>query len=97
MNVRLDNLRRRRELLVSQAAAQRSEVTYVALHLQKHLQPVDTAFAVVQAIRKHPGVALAGATLLFPAPRNKLFLWSGRLFTAWELFCMARKQWRAVR
>ncbi|MBI2779866.1 MAG: hypothetical protein HYX62_08835 [Gammaproteobacteria bacterium] len=97
MNTRVEYLRRRRELLVSQAAAQRSEASFIALHLQKRLRLVDTGFAIVQAMRIHPVLAVASATLLLPTPRNKLLFWPSRLFTAWELFGLARKQWHAVR
>ncbi|MDP1707884.1 MAG: YqjK family protein [Gammaproteobacteria bacterium] len=86
-------LRRRRELLVSQAAAQRSEVSYVASNLQKCLWWLDMGFAIVQAVRIHPLLAVTSATLLLRAPRNKLLLWAGRLFTTWELFEAVRKQW----
>ncbi len=97
MNARVEYLRRRRELLVSQAAAQRSEVSFVALHLQKRLRLVDMGFAIVQAMRIHPMLAVASATLLLPTPRNKLLFWPSRLFTAWELFRLVRKQWPAAR
>ncbi|MEQ6342435.1 MAG: hypothetical protein M3A44_12505 [Gammaproteobacteria bacterium] len=100
MNARVEYLRRRRELLVSQAAAQRSEVSFVALHLQKRLRLVDTGVAIVQAMRIHPVLtvlAVASTTLLLPAPRNKLLFWPSRLFTAWELFSLTRKQWHAAK
>ncbi len=97
MNARVAYLRRRRELLISQAADQRSEVSSIALHLQQRLRPVDTGFAIVQTLRKHPVMALTSATLLLPASKNKLLRWSSRLFTAWELFYLVHKQWHAVR
>ena len=86
-------LRRRREFLVSQASAQRSEVSYAASRLQKRLRLLDIGFAIVQAVRIHPLLAVTGATLLLRAPRNKLLLWTGQVFTAWELFEAVRKQW----
>ena len=97
MNARVEYLRRRRESLVAQAAAQRSEVYSIALQLQKRMRPVDTAFAIVQAMRKHPVMTAVSAILLLPPPRNKLLRWSSRLFTFWELFCLVRKQWHVVR
>lgn len=97
MNARMEYLRRRREFLVSQAAAQRSEVTYIALHLQKRLRLVDMGFAIVKTVRIHPILAVASATLLLPASRNKLLFWTSRLFTAWKLFSLVRKQGGAVR
>jgi len=93
MNARLEFLRRRRELLVLQAAAQRSEVSYAASHLQKRLWLLDIGFAIVQAVRIHPLLAVTSATLLLRTPRNTLLLWTGRLLTAWELFGAVRKQW----
>ncbi len=92
MNVRMESLRRRREFLVSQAPAQRSELTDIALHLQKRLRLVDMGFAMVKAVRIHPVLAVASTTLLWPASRNKLLFWTSRLFTAWKLFKLVRKQ-----
>lgn len=89
----MEFLRRRREFLVSQAAAQRSELAYLSSHLQKRLWLVDMGFAVVRAVRVHPVLAVTSATLLLRAPRNKLLLWAGRLLTARELFEAVRKQW----
>lgn len=97
MNVRLENLRRQRGLLVSQAAAQRSEVSYIASHLQKRLWLVDMGFVIVRAIRIHPVLAVASTTLLLPASRNKLLFWTSSLFTAWKMFNQVRKQWNAFR
>ena len=97
MNARIDYLRRRRELLISQAAAQRSEVSYIALQLQSRLRLVDAGFAIVQAIRNHPMLAATGATMLLPTPRNKLLLWASRLFTVGEIFALVRTQWRATK
>lgn len=97
MNARVKYLRQRRELLVSQAAAQRSEVSFIAQNLQQRLWLVDTGFAMVQAIRAHPGLATASATLFLPTSKSKLLIWSRRLFTGWELFVLVRSQWRATR
>lgn len=93
MNARLEYLRRRREYLVSQAAAQRSEVAYIVVQLQEPLRLLDMGFAIVKAARMHPVLAVTGITLFLRAPRNKLLLWGSRLFTAWELFTVVRKQW----
>jgi hypothetical protein len=97
VKARVEYLRRRREILIVQAATQRGEVSSIALRLRKRLRPVDMGFAIVRAMRKYPVVAVASATLLLRAPRNKLSLWSGRLLTAWELFYLVRNQKRAVR
>ncbi len=93
MNARGEYLRRRREFLVSRSAAQRSEVSYAASHLQKRLRLLDMGFAIVRAVRIHPVLVVTSAALLLRAPRNKLLLWVGRLLTVWELFEVARKQW----
>jgi len=93
MSVRRENLRLRREWLVSQAAAQRSEVSCIASDLQHSLRWVDRGFAVGQALRAHPVLAAAGASMLLRITRNKRLLWVGQLFTAWELYSMVRKQW----
>lgn len=94
MNKRLNYLKRRRALLISQAAVQRSELAYSAQELQQHLRLVDMGFTIVKVIREHPALTLASASLFFPARQNKLILWSSRLFTSWEVFSLVRKQWR---
>ena len=91
MSTRKEYLRRRRELLVSQAAAQRSEVSYIASQLQNSLRWVDMGFTVGQTLRTHPVLAVAGATLLLRTTKAKRLLWAGQLFTAWELFSVVRK------
>ena len=93
MNARLEYLRRRREYLVSQAAVQRSEVAYSVAQLQKPLRLLDMGFAVVKAARIHPLLAMTSMAMFMRAPRNKLLFWGSRLFTAWELFAVVRKQW----
>lgn len=94
---RLDNLRRRRELLVAQAAAQRDELPIPRQQLQQHLRLVDMGFAAVRFMRQHPALTIASSTLLLPTGRNKLVLWSSRLFTVWEVITLVRKQWRNSR
>lgn len=97
MNARIKQLRQRRELLVLRAAVQRNEASSVAAQLHERLWLADIAFSIVQAIRIQPTLAAASATLLLPKPRNKLLLWGGRLFTAWEFFVLARKQLNTVK
>ena len=86
MSARSDQLRRRRELLVLRAAAQRDEVSFVAAQLQQRMRILDLGFAVGQILRDHPLLALAGTSLLWRAPRNKLVIWMSRVYTGWELF-----------
>jgi hypothetical protein len=97
MKARVEYLRRRRESLVAQAAMQRNEVPSIAAQLQKSLWPVDMVFAILQSIRVHPLLAVASSTLMLSDSRRKLLLWSSRLFTAWELFNLVRKQWPAAK
>ncbi len=94
MSKQLNYLKHRRALLVSQAALQRSEMPFVAQKLQQHLRLADMGLAIVKVVRKHPALMLAGATMLLPSGRSKLFLWTSRLFTSWELFALLRKQLR---
>jgi hypothetical protein len=97
MKSRLAYLKQRRKLLVSQAAMQRSELSITVQEFQQPLRLVDMGISLVQAIRKNSGLAFMSASLMMPAPRNKLLRWSGRLFTSWELFTLVREQWRNFR
>lgn len=93
MNGRLETLRLRRELLVAQAAAQRSETAYLATQLQTRLRLVDIGFALLRTVRLHPVLIASGAALLLRTPRRRLSLWAGRLVTSWELLQAVRAQW----
>ena len=93
MNRRKEYLRRHREWLISQAAAQRSEVSDVALDLQKSLRWVELAFSAGRALRAHPLFSSAGVSLLLPAAKTGRLRWVGHMFTAWEIFGLVRKQW----
>jgi hypothetical protein len=93
MNSRKAYLLQRREWLVSQAAVQRSEITCAASELQSSIRWVDMGFAVGQALRTHPLLAVAGGSLLLRISNSKRLLWAGQLFTAWELFNVVRRQW----
>jgi hypothetical protein len=93
MTSRKAYLRQRRERLVSQAAYQRNEMTYVATELQRSFRWVDIGFAVGQTLRTHPLLAVAGSSLLLRVSNSKRLLIAGQLLTAWELFNVVRRQW----
>lgn len=93
MSLRSDHLRRRRQLLVARAAAQRDEVGFVAAQLQHRLRIVNLGFSAGQVLRDHPLLALAGTTLLLRTPGGKLVTWLSRVYTGWELLGALRKQW----
>ena len=87
----------RRKLLVSQAAAQRTELCSIGLILETRWRRIDTALTIVRRIRAHPVLAVAGAALLFPAPLNKLIFWGTRLLAAWKVFSQVRQHWQVSR
>lgn len=94
MNAKKEYLRRRREFLISQAEAQRSEVSYLALRIQERLRIVDMGLALVKTIRSHRLLLTASAALWWPRwwpRRRKLLSWSSGVFTVWRAFKLARK------
>lgn len=93
MNTRQEYLRLRRARLIAQAAEQRGEVSAIVAQLRSRLRWMDIGFAVGQTLRMHPVLTAAGASLLLRAHKGKQLSWPGRLFTAWELFNILRKQW----
>ncbi len=91
MNAKKAYLRRRREFLISQAEAQRSEVSYLTLRIQERLRIVDMGLAIAKTIRAHRLLLMTGAALLWRPRRHKLLSWSSGLFTAWRAFKLIRK------
>ena len=92
-NARLNAVVRKREALSALAAVQREELALHFQRLQTPLQFADIAFRLGQIVRLHPMLVATAATMLIPSQRHRLLMWSGRLFTLWELFQAVRKQW----
>lgn len=92
MNAKKEYLRRRREFLISQAEAQRSEVSYLALRIQERLRIVDMGLTFAKTIRAHRLLLTASAALWWPR-RRKLLSWGSGVFTVWRAFKLARKYW----
>ncbi|MBK8163146.1 MAG: hypothetical protein IPK65_08350 [Gammaproteobacteria bacterium] len=92
MSGRREYLRLRREYLVSQAAAQRSEVAWLAGNLQRRLRVADVALAAARSPLILPVLGVGAALLLRRTPRKRILSWSGRLFAAWRLFRMMRRR-----
>lgn len=93
MSARKDYLRRRREKLVMQAAAQRNELSSIAADLQSTFQWVDRGFTVGQMLRTHPALAVAAGALMMRVTRSHWLVRVGQVFTAWELFSIVSKHW----
>ena len=96
MSAYQEYLRRRRELLISRAAAQRSEIAYTVTRLQGAVHMVDRLFGLGRSSLRlvpmfTPGLAVAGGLLLWGVPRRKLWRWGGRLLAAWKLFRFLRR------
>ncbi|TVO53408.1 YqjK family protein [Denitromonas halophila] len=96
MSARKDDLRRRREKLVGQAAAQRDEMSSIAADLQSTFRWADRGFAVGQVLRSHPALAMAAGSLLVRVSRSHWLVRVGQVFTAWELFSIVRKRWTRI-
>lgn len=97
MSQRLEDIQRRKQLLISRAAAQRSELTYLTLTVNKPLWFIDDVLAVIRAFRLHPvlaGVAISSfISSLLVTPRHRLLFWAGRIYTGWEVYQAIREQW----
>lgn len=93
MNARIQGLRRHRERLLTEVAAQRDELADIGLNLQEKVRWLDRGYVLGQALRKYPLLAIAGGSLLLPAGRSSRLLWASKLVTAWGLFGMVRKHW----
>jgi hypothetical protein len=98
MTAYCEYLRRRRELLISRAAAQRSEIAYTVTRLQGSMHMVDRLFGLGRSSLRlvpmfMPVLAVAGGLLLWGVPRGKLWRWGGRLFAAWKLLRYLRRHW----
>ena len=83
MTRRGEYLRLRRELLVSLAEAQRTELGYVVGRLSGPLRLIDTGLAIGRAVNLYRTLALAGAALLSRRRRGALF-WLTAALSLWR-------------
>jgi hypothetical protein len=96
MNTRLREIKLRKQLLVSRAAAQRGEIAAIAEMWRGPLQLAENAMAVVRALRLHPAVTMLIESLLVAAAfrhHGTLLKWSGRSFVGWEMYRAVREVW----
>ena len=93
MSQRLEYIKRRQQLLIARAAAQRSELLYLAKGVNKPLRFIDDVLAVIRAFKGHPVLAGVAVSSLIVTPRHRLLLWAGRIFTGWEMYRAIREQW----
>jgi hypothetical protein len=81
-------------LLVARAATQRAQIAELVEGLHTPLAIADGAYRIAQVIRRHPAIAAAATVAMFAQTRqHRLLLWSGRLFSLWELYRSLREQW----
>ena len=94
MNTRIAALRHRCALLVARAALQRTQVEQALRPWLKPLMVVDTLIEVVRVVRRHPVLAVAGASLFASGRRHPWLMWVGRLATFWDIAQALRALWQ---
>ena len=93
MNTKLAAVVRKREELVSRAAAQRTELEVFAERWRGPIAVADGAYRVGQALRRHPAISALALAMLVRTQRHRVLAWSGALLTLWELYQAFREQW----
>lgn len=93
MNTRIAVLRHRRALLIARTALQRAQVAQAFQPWHKPLTVVDTLIEVVRVVRRHPVLAVAGASLFASGTRHRWLMWVGRLVTFWDIAQGLRALW----
>jgi hypothetical protein len=93
MNTKLAAVVQRRQAMVSRAAAQRAEIAVFVERWRRPLSVADGAYRLGQAVRRHPAISAVGLAILVWTQRNRVLVWSGGLFTLWELYQAFREQW----
>jgi len=86
MNARLTAIARQRAALVTQAAAQRSELGRWLQPWQKPLSLVDRGIALARHVRANPLALAIGVLLLFRLGSGRWSVWAGRFWTGWQIY-----------
>jgi hypothetical protein len=85
MNRKLAQLAKRRQLLVAQAAAQRTQLTQDMAPWHARLALADRVVNVVQYVKHHPAMMLGAALLLAALLPRRAGKWLQRGWLAWQL------------
>ena len=92
MSAELAALVRRRRVLVARAAVQRAELAALAERWRGPIAVADVAYRAGRTMRRHPALFAVAVALLVQMRGRGPLLWSGRLFTLWELYRAFREQ-----
>jgi len=87
MNGKLAELARRREGLVSQAAAQRAELARSREQLQR---PIRVARTLIQTLSAHPALVMALTALLVGGSVDRM---ARSLVKGWQIARRIRERW----
>jgi YqjK-like protein len=90
MNSRLHTIQQRRATLVARAEAQRQDVRELFAVWSGPISVVDRVAGVFQRLYALPLIIPAGAVLLLWLRRSRKWVWSGRLWTVWQLVSSLR-------
>ncbi|HEY6281007.1 MAG TPA: YqjK family protein [Burkholderiales bacterium] len=93
MNTKLATVVRKRQTLVSRAAAQRAELAVFAERWRGLLRVADVANRLGRAVRRHPAISALALAMLVRTQQHRVLKWSGTLLTLWELYQAFREQW----
>lgn len=85
MNRKSAQLAKRRQLLVAQAAAQRTQLTQDMAPWHARLALADRVVNVVQYVKHHPAMMLGAALLLAALLPRRAGKWLQRGWLAWQL------------
>ena len=85
MNHKLAQLAERRQRLVAQAAAQRTELVHNLQPWRARLALVDQGVSVFQYVRRHPAWLAGGALLLAALRPRRVGKWLQRGWVVWQL------------
>jgi len=92
MNAKLTRIAHHRANLIERAAAQRSEIGYLAQPWISPLSFIDRGAALMRRVRMHPLAVAIGVLLVLRLGRSGWSLWAGRLWTGWQLYQTLQNQ-----
>jgi hypothetical protein len=82
----LDEIARRREILIMRAATQRSMVEEAVEQIQKPLGIVNLGMTLVNYLRARPLLSIGITTAFFVARPKRFVSWGRKVWFVWQIY-----------
>jgi hypothetical protein len=94
---RLDEIARRKQILIEQAAHQRAELSGICGRIRSPFELGNTLIGLSRALKTHPLIAAAASSFIVSGYASRLVKSTAELLKLWKLIIPVWAWWRSRR